>query len=66
MHQLGPIKATMLQIGEIVQGNDKTWLREPKVGSRKRNVWDIEVQDNNKILTEMSTKWPRDRGICSR
>ena len=40
--------------------------RDPKFGSRKRGIGDIEVQDNEMISREMSTKWPRDCGICSR
>ena len=44
----------------------ETWCRDPKCGSRKSDVRDIEVQDNKKILREMSIKWTRDKGICSR
>ena len=44
----------------------ETWCRNPKCGSGKPVVRDIEVQDNKKILREMSTKWTRDQGLCSR
>ena len=36
-----------------------TWCSDPRCGSRKRDVRDIEVQDNLKILRDMSTKWRR-------
>ena len=35
MHQLGPIKATMLQIGEVVQGNAKNLIKETKSWFKK-------------------------------
>lgn len=35
MHQLGPIKATMLQIGGIVQGNDKNLIKGTKSWFKK-------------------------------
>ena len=36
-----------------------TWCRDPKCGSGKRDVQDMEVQDNEKILRQMSTNWTR-------
>lgn len=44
----------------------ETWCRDPKCGYGKSDVRDVEVQDNKMILMEMSIKWNRDKGICSR
>ena len=66
MHQLGSVKAGMLPIWGKVQEKREIWTREPRFASRKQDIWDIEVRDNEMILREMSTKWPRDYGICSR
>ena len=44
----------------------ETWCRDPKCGYGKSDVRDVEVQDNKMILREMSIKWNRDKGICSR
>ena len=61
MHQLSPIKTTMLRLWGKVLDNERNQPSELKFGSRKRNV-----QDNEMILRETSTKWSRNRVICSR
>ena len=52
------------EFGEKFEITRETQSRVSKFGSRKRDVQDIEVGDNELILMEMSTKWPRDQGIC--
>ena len=44
----------------------KIWSWEPKFSSRKQDVQDNDVLDNEITLREMSTKWPKVQGICLR